>query len=848
MAKPKSRKKITRKSSRKTTRKTRKPVRRSRKNAKLRGITESPFFTPFMIVLIGILVVEMWSAGWFASILKVGYTDFNGALIGDGPNDGMFQVELYDDLPQDHAVQRVQSITNGPDGMVALTAGGDIFYINPSTGDTIGNIHNVNPGFTMDDTGAWLSRVHFQDLTYDIENEVYYLLISGPSDDSPWWPESYQSVWVLPRDTNQWSSSGIQYAGNLWNLWEGNRQDVAWGIEYACGDFQGSNTCIVSIATLSEGWTAILGVDIDSILDLDDFLQIDLDFSYETDWRSGGWWDPSQYPWSTASGPGGYAYDWATEQFYLRIPEPMSSQAGHIGTDWAMGTWADLPGTGMFQVMPFQTDDWWAGPESNWRMDAPTLREGGMEIVGDTLYSIDIGWVGIHDYGDVEFLRNYVDVGTPAEMDAFGNSLCCSHSRLLSYGRNEAGILVSPNWETDMPEVLDLNYCVWNEATGTCDDRYDVNQEVGEDGYTHYSFYVNDDEFANGFGINLELDEKVKCSWSNAYIDGGAQTGAWIQTLTNSPAWRWITDNGAIMQWSPPNFPAGDRKYDEGFSEDFNEASFMPINFPGTRGDVAQIGTPNYVRNNGKLELYVVCEDAYQNPWVIGTPEWDAAFNLGDEWWPHPDWGFEPNWAFHGPIVVEINVAFNQPPILEPIPALFPLTESIFEFPTICSDPEGEQLYYTDDSDLFDITEYGLIRFTPTVADLGTQEVTVGCSDGKLETIQTFSMTILDANDVKNVAGTVCTPEGRYHYKLNFGDTDTIGCHLQFDKFLSGEFRKCEPGLKAGCASGDYDCLQKCNIIGAGTCKISDDALLKAKTWMERDAGGWYFGLARACE
>ncbi|MCK5527095.1 MAG: hypothetical protein KAJ05_08095, partial [Candidatus Latescibacteria bacterium] len=100
-----------------------------------------------------------------------------------------------------------------------------------------------------------------------------------------------------------------------------------------------------------------------------------------------------------------------------------------------------------------------------------------------------------------------------------------------------------------------------------------------------------------------------------------------------------------------------------------------------------------------------------------------------------------------------VHVRSNVPPVV-----LAPSDTTIvagvpFEFQIAASDPDFEDmLAFWDDSDLFDITASGWIRFTPEVDALGAHRITITVSDGRDSTKVAFELTVKPGNRAPKIA------------------------------------------------------------------------------------------------
>jgi len=96
----------------------------------------------------------------------------------------------------------------------------------------------------------------------------------------------------------------------------------------------------------------------------------------------------------------------------------------------------------------------------------------------------------------------------------------------------------------------------------------------------------------------------------------------------------------------------------------------------------------------------------------------------------------------------------NNAPVLSTIEDLTAKEDELFEIKLTATDKEQDTLTYSDNSPLFDIENDGTIKFTPAKADVGTHQITVTVSDGKLADSKTFTLSIL-AKEIVNTAPTI---------------------------------------------------------------------------------------------
>ncbi len=86
----------------------------------------------------------------------------------------------------------------------------------------------------------------------------------------------------------------------------------------------------------------------------------------------------------------------------------------------------------------------------------------------------------------------------------------------------------------------------------------------------------------------------------------------------------------------------------------------------------------------------------------------------------------------------------NVPPIMEPLDVQTAVVGVPFEFQVRASDPNGDILRYSDNTDLFDIDPAtGFISFTPTLAQVNTHYITVTVTDGEMYDDKTMKLNIV---------------------------------------------------------------------------------------------------------
>jgi len=88
----------------------------------------------------------------------------------------------------------------------------------------------------------------------------------------------------------------------------------------------------------------------------------------------------------------------------------------------------------------------------------------------------------------------------------------------------------------------------------------------------------------------------------------------------------------------------------------------------------------------------------------------------------------------------------NRPPILAPIGALSAMEGSYFSYSVIASDPDKDQLTYSDDSPMFEINPFtGEIGFVPQ--DAGNYSFNITVSDGAAAVSANVSLEVRNTNN-----------------------------------------------------------------------------------------------------
>ena len=88
-------------------------------------------------------------------------------------------------------------------------------------------------------------------------------------------------------------------------------------------------------------------------------------------------------------------------------------------------------------------------------------------------------------------------------------------------------------------------------------------------------------------------------------------------------------------------------------------------------------------------------------------------------------------------------LAVNHPPIISPVPDTSAWVGREFVCQVVASDPDGDSLSYSDDTELFDIDPVtGLISFIPAVEDTGSYTIMITVSDGIASDSTSFGLNV----------------------------------------------------------------------------------------------------------
>lgn len=122
--------------------------------------------------------------------------------------------------------------------------------------------------------------------------------------------------------------------------------------------------------------------------------------------------------------------------------------------------------------------------------------------------------------------------------------------------------------------------------------------------------------------------------------------------------------------------------------------------------------------------------------------------------------------------ITVLNV--NRPPILAPIGALSAMEGSYFSYRFSASDPDGDQLTYSDDSPMFEINQFtGEIGFVPH--DAGNYSFNITVSDGAVSISQEVILEVRNTNnapEIEFIFPKIALVGGNFTLQVNASDED----------------------------------------------------------------------------
>jgi len=123
----------------------------------------------------------------------------------------------------------------------------------------------------------------------------------------------------------------------------------------------------------------------------------------------------------------------------------------------------------------------------------------------------------------------------------------------------------------------------------------------------------------------------------------------------------------------------------------------------------------------------------------------------------------------------------NNPPIIEPILPRKAIPDELFTLQINATDPDNDNLTFSDDTDLFNISTQGLINFTPSRTDQGKYLINITVTDSL-------------ANDTK-ILNLVISSINRPPIITNITDRIIVYRNQSFEINVTA----CDPGIDAGC-------------------------------------------------
>ena len=135
-----------------------------------------------------------------------------------------------------------------------------------------------------------------------------------------------------------------------------------------------------------------------------------------------------------------------------------------------------------------------------------------------------------------------------------------------------------------------------------------------------------------------------------------------------------------------------------------------------------------YIGGDGFLRAEV---ETNEDPWwtLYGGLEARIGAMVEVFGWPVESWS-TPLFV-HEEVLAQAEESQNHDPILEDIPNFVAICGQQFTYQANASDPDGDSLTYSDNTELFDINpQTGLIQFIPNYNDIGTHPIAITVSDG----------------------------------------------------------------------------------------------------------------------
>ena len=98
-----------------------------------------------------------------------------------------------------------------------------------------------------------------------------------------------------------------------------------------------------------------------------------------------------------------------------------------------------------------------------------------------------------------------------------------------------------------------------------------------------------------------------------------------------------------------------------------------------------------------------------------------------------------------------ITIANYPPQFNETLSNLTTNTSQQYTYDINCSDSDGDNITYYDNTSMFDINETtGVITDTPLQSEFGNNSIELSCGDGTENTTQDIIITVNDIDEVQN--------------------------------------------------------------------------------------------------
>lgn len=180
-----------------------------------------------------------------------------------------------------------------------------------------------------------------------------------------------------------------------------------------------------------------------------------------------------------------------------------------------------------------------------------------------------------------------------------------------------------------------------------------------------------------------------------------------------------------------------------------------------------------------------------------------------------------------------ISVVVHRRPIIEHVDNLIGIEDQLFEFSVNASDPDGDNITFYDNTDLFDINSTtGLISFIPTNEDVGVYNITIIVIDARgAESYVNFTLTVQNVNDkptidtyYPTVENPVINETENITFSIIASDIDT-GDILSYKWYVNGTLKGTTTLYNF---TSDYESSGIYNV----TVIVSDTELTVSHTWV----------------